>query len=319
MEIGFIGTGSIGTPMAANILAAGFNLVVHDAVREKAVPLLEQGALWVDSPKEMAERCDILCTCLPGPKEMEQVTLGHRGVVEGLRQGMTYVDHTTNSPLLARKVHATFREYGVEMLDAPVSGGSELAETRDILVMVGGDKATFDLCKPVLGAMAKWVQYTGDIGTGSICKITHNAAVFCTNIAMAECWTLAVKAGVEPQVILDVFREGGLGRMTNLQVRLPETYFQGNFDPRFSLNLARKDLGLATELGRAYHVPTAMVDICEQQHVAAVNRGLGNRDSAIVLTLQEEVAGIQVRLGPATLGKDGQPAPSELFEETAED
>ena len=131
----------------------------------------------------------------------------------------------------------------------------------------------------------------------------HNAAAFCADMAMAECWSLAVKAGVEPEVILDVFRRAALGRMTNLHVRLPETYFLGNFDARFALNIARKDLGLATELGRAYEVPTRMVDICEQEYAEAISRGWSDRDSSIVLTLQEERAGVQVRLPESGHGR----------------
>lgn len=296
MEVGFIGTGNIGTPMAANILAAGFSLVVHDITKERAALLLQQGARWADSPREVAERCDIVCTCLPGPTEMEQVTLGDRGILEGVRQGAAYIDHTTNSPLLVRKVHDIFRERGADMLDAPVSGGAELAVTRELLVVVGGDKATFDRCMPVLEAVGKWVRHTGDIGTGCICKITHNAAVFCMNQAMAECWTLAVKAGVAPEVILDVFRNGALGRLANLHVRLPETYLRGDFNPRFALNIATKDMKLAMELGQAYDVPMPLVDLCEQEHVEAMSRGWSDRDGTIVLTLQEERAGVQVRL-----------------------
>ena len=296
MDVGFIGTGNIGTPMAANILKAGFNLVVHDIVKSNAAPLLQQGAEWADSPKEVADCCDIICTCLPGPAQMEEVTLGAGGIAEGMRRGAVYIDHTTNSPLTVRKIHDVFRERGVDMLDAPVSGGAEGAATRDLFVMVGGDPATVAGCMPILDAVGKQVYHTGEIGAGSVCKIMHNAASFCADMAMSECWSLAVKAGVQPQVILDVFRRAALGSMTNLHVRLPETYFQGNFDARFALNIAHKDLGLATELGQAYQVQMRMVDICEQEYAEAMSRGWSDRDSSIVLTLQDERAGVQVRL-----------------------
>ena len=115
MKGGFIGTGNIGTPMASNILTAGFSLVVHAVVKSKATPLLQQGAEWADSSKEVAARCDIICTCLPGPPQMEEVTLGPGGIVEGMRQGVVYIDHTTNSPLAVRKVHDIFGERGVDM------------------------------------------------------------------------------------------------------------------------------------------------------------------------------------------------------------
>ena len=120
MRVGFIGTGNIGTPIAANILKAGYELIVHDIVKEKADYLLELGAQWADSPREVAEACQFVCACLPGPREMEQVTLGEGGILEGLTSGSVYIDHTTNSPELAQRVHGIFKERGVDMLDAPV-------------------------------------------------------------------------------------------------------------------------------------------------------------------------------------------------------
>ena len=296
MRVGFIGTGNIGTPIAANILKAGHSLVVHDIVREKADYLLELGAEWADSPSAVTSICDVTCTCLPGPTEMEQVTLGPGGILEGMRPGSTYIDHTTSSPLLAQRVHGVLKERGVGMLDAPVSGGVEGARIRDLLVMVGGDNDTFEKCKPLLEAIGERVYDTGDIGAGCICKIMHNTAVFCTDMAMAECWTLAIKAGVAPEVIVDVFRNGALGRMSNLSMRLPDTLFRGDFDPRFALRIARKDLGLATDLARTFNVPMRLAELCEQEYMEAMGRGWEDRDSSIVLTLQEERAGVQVRL-----------------------
>lgn len=296
MRVGFIGTGNIGTPIAANILKEGNELIVHDIVKEKADFLLELGAQWADSPKAVAEACQFICACLPGPVEMEQMTLGEGGLLEGLTSGSVYIDHTTNSPELAKRVHGIFKERGVDMLDAPVSGGVEGAMIRDLLVMVGGDEETFQRCKPILDAIGERVFHTGGIGAGCTCKIMHNTAVFCADMAMAECWTLAVKSGVAPEVIVDVFRNGALGRMSNLSMRLPDTYFRGDFDPRFALRIARKDIGLATDLARTHNVPMRLAEMCEQEYMEAMGRGWEDRDSSIVLTLQEERAGVQVRL-----------------------
>ena len=260
MRIGFIGTGNIGAPMAANILKAGFELVVHDIHRAKTEPLIAQGAAWADSPRAVAEQCDITCTCLPGPAEMEPVTLGPSGILEGAPQGSVYIDHTTNSPLLARRVHEAFAGKGVAMLDAPVSGGVEGAMVRDLLVMVGGDEQTFQRCLPVLQAIGERVKHTGGIGTGCICKIMHNTAVFCADLAMTECWTLAIKSGVPAETIIDVFRNGAIGRMSNLWGRLPDTLFRGDFDARFALQTAQKDLRLGQELADAYDVPMPLAD-----------------------------------------------------------
>ena len=296
MRIGFIGTGNIGTPMAANILKAGFELVVHDIVEDKAGPLVQAGALWAGSPRDVAAQCDITCSCLPGPAEMEPVTLGPGGILEGAWAGSVYIDHTTNSPLLARRVHEAFAEKGVAMLDAPVSGGVEGAMVRDLLVMVGGDEAVFRRCLPVLEAIGERVKHTGGSGTGCICKIMHNTAVFCADLAMTECWTLAIKSGVPAETIVDVFRNGAIGRMSNLWGRLPDTLFQGDFKARFALRTANKDLHLGEELAEAYDVPMPLAEVCRELYSEAMFRGWEDNDSSIVLTLQEERAGVQVRL-----------------------
>jgi 3-hydroxyisobutyrate dehydrogenase-like beta-hydroxyacid dehydrogenase len=296
VKIGFIGVGNIGRPMAGQLLAAGHELLVHDRRHEAATDLLASGAAWAESPAELAARCEMVATCLPGPADMEQVCLGPAGIVQGIGPGTLYVDHTTNSPFLVRRVHATLGAKGVEMLDAPVSGGMEGARTRDLLVMVGGERRAFERARPVLDALAKRVLYTGGIGSGSIAKIMHNCASFTLDLVMAECWTVGVKAGVDPEVIVDVFNQAALGQMMSLKVRLPATYLRGNFEPRFSLALARKDLGLALELARATEVPMRLGALCEQEMIEAVARGWANRDSSIFLTLQEERARVEVRL-----------------------
>jgi len=296
MRVGFIGTGNIGTPMATNILKAGFDLVVHDIHKEKTDSLTAEGAQWADSVKDLAAECDIICTCLPGPAEMEPVTLGPGGILEGAREGSVYIDHTTNAPLLARKVHAAFAEKGVAMLDAPVSGGVEGATIRDLLLMAGGDEAVFERCRPVLEAMGERVKYTGGIGTGCICKLMHNTAVFTADMAMNECWTLAIKSGVSPETIIDVFRQGAIGRMSNLWFRLPDTYFRGDFNARFALRTANKDLHLGEDLAEAFEVPMPLAQVCREIYEQAMERGWEEKDSSIVLTLQEERSGVQVRL-----------------------
>jgi 3-hydroxyisobutyrate dehydrogenase len=296
MRIAFIGVGNIGHPMAAQLLEAGHALVVHDVRREAARELVAAGAEWADSPAAAASACEVIATCLPGPAEMETVCLGAGGLLQGVKPGALYIDHTTNSPLLARRVHERLAGKQVDMLDAPVSGGMEGAQTRDLLVMVGGERHVFDRARPVLDAIAKRVLYTGGIGTGSIAKIMHNCASFTLDVVLAECWTVGVKAGIDAATIVDVFNQAALGHQMSLKVRLPATYLRGNFEPRFSLALARKDLGLALELARATHTPMRLSSLCEQEMVEGIARGWADRDSSIVLTLQEERAGVQVRL-----------------------
>jgi 3-hydroxyisobutyrate dehydrogenase len=296
MPVGFIGVGNIGRPIAGQLLQAGYPLVVHDLRPDAAAPLLEAGATWAPSLPAVAAQCEVVATCLPGPGEMQHVVLGPAGLLEHLRPGSLYIDHTTNAPALVRQVHALLQARGVDMLDAPVSGGMEGAQTRDLLVMVGGAEAVFQRARPFLDAIARRVMYTGDSGCGCICKIMHNCAVFTLDQVMTECWTTGVKAGVTPQTLIEVFTQAALGHMTNLKVRLPATYFQGDFTARFALQLARKDVGLATELARQYNVPMRLAALCEQDLMQALARGWAEADASKVLLLQEERAQVQVRL-----------------------
>jgi 3-hydroxyisobutyrate dehydrogenase len=304
MKIGFIGIGNIGAPIAGQLLRAGHDLIVHDRRREAAAGLLTAGAGWAESPAELARDCEVLATCLPGPVEMEAVCLGPSGLVSAMRPGSLYIDHTTNAPSLVRRVHALLAEKGVGMVDAPVSGGMEGASTRDLLAMAGGEAGDFARARPLLDAIAKRVIYTGGIGTGSIAKIMHNSATFTLDLVMAECWTTALKAGIDATTIVKVFTEAALGNQMNLKVRLPATYLRGDFAARFSLALARKDLGLALQLSQETGTPMRLAALCEAEMSEAVARGWGDRDASIFLTLQEERAGVQVRL-PSTADKAG--------------
>jgi 3-hydroxyisobutyrate dehydrogenase len=299
MKIGFIGTGNIGAPIAGQLLRAGHQLLVHDIRRNAAEPLLASGAEWRDTPTALAAQCETVATCLPGPKEMEAVCLGPAGLVAHLQPGALYIDHTTNAPSLARRVHALLADKNIAMLDAPVSGGMEGAQTRDLLVMAGGDDAAFARARPLLDAIAKRIIHTGAVGTGSIAKIMHNCASFTLDMLLAECWTTGVKAGIDAATIVRVFNEAALGQQMSLKVRLPATYLRGDFNPRFSLALARKDLGLAMDLARETKTPMRLAALCEQELLEAVGRGWADRDASIALTLQEERAGAEVRLPPA--------------------
>jgi 3-hydroxyisobutyrate dehydrogenase len=296
MKIGFIGVGNIGAPIAGQLLKAGHALTVNDIRRENAAALIAAGAAWSDTAAACAAEADIVATCLPGPPEMEAVCLGPNGIAERLKPGALYIDHTTNAPSLVRRVHAALAASGVAMVDAPVSGGMEGAQTRDLLVMVGGETAAFARARTPLDAVAKRVIHTGGIGTGSIAKIMHNAASFTLDLVMAECWTAGVKAGIDAATIVRVFNEAALGHQMSLKVRLPATYLRGDFAPRFSLALAKKDLGLALDLARESGAPMRLVAICEEELQEAMRRGWADRDASIFLTLQEERANVAVRL-----------------------
>ena len=297
MQVGFIGLGNMGRPLAGWVLKAGFPLVVHDIRAGAAAPLLEQGATWADSPRELAARCEVVCTCLPGPPEMQAVTLGPRGIVEGLRPASVYIDHTTNSPEVVRQVGATIAARQADMLDAPLDGGREGALEGQLTLFVGGDEAVLHRVRPVLQAFSRSVVWVGDLGAGSVTKLVHNALAMSIDLLLTECLTLGAKAGVTVPRLIEAFRQGCIvSENMTFTKRMPATLFRGDFAARFALKLAYKDFRLASELAARHGVPTRLIDLCQMELLEAMNRGWGDQDRTVASTLQEERAGVQLRV-----------------------
>jgi 3-hydroxyisobutyrate dehydrogenase len=295
MRIGFIGLGNMGGPMALNLIKAGHTLIVHDVRREAAARHLAQGAKWADSAQAVARASELILTSLPGPKDVETVALGPGGILEGAVAGMIYADLSTGSPTVMRKLHAAFKAKGVHVLDAPVSGGVIGATRGTLQVMVGGEEAIYNEVKDVLTGIGK-VGYMGPIGAGTIAKLVHNMISICTRGIIAEGFTLGVKAGVKPEALLEAIRGASYGQGYMLSHMLPDVIFKGDFDTvRFALKLARKDVGLATELAREFDVPMPMASLHEQTMIEALVRGWGDKDSLAPWMLQEEAAGVKVR------------------------
>jgi len=296
MKVGFIGLGTMGGSMAYNTLQGGYELVVHDLRREAATPHLEAGATWADTPRQVADSTDIVFTSLPGPAEVEAVALGEDGLLPGMTEGKVYFDLSTSSPALIRRIHQTFSARGIHVLDAPVSGGPRGAQTRNLAVWVGGDEEVYQRCKPVLDAIGDKVYYVGSIGSGSIAKLVHNCAGYIIQCALAEVFTMGVKAGVEPLALWQAVRWGVQGRRGTFE-GLAEHLLPGKFDPPdFALRLACKDVDLAVAVGREYDVPMRLANLALQELTEALNRGWGERDSRVAMLLQEERAGVQVRV-----------------------
>ena len=298
MKIGFIGTGNMGNPMAVNLVKAGHQLTVHDLRREAATNLLEMGAQWVDSPKEAVPGNEVVFTSLPAPRDVEAVVLGESGILEGAADGSIYVDLSTNSPTVIRRLHEIGASQGVTVMDAPVSGGVYGAAAATLAVMVGGDEAVFDRIKPALDAIGSHVVYCGPIGSGAICKICNNLLSMGTGVLLSEALTLGVKAGVDLAVLADVIANSS-GSCRRLTEKFPRFLFKGNFEPGFATALAAKDVRLATDLGREYGIPMDLSNLIDQRHVEAMHRGWGPEDSDAVARLQEEKAGVQLRLPEA--------------------
>jgi 3-hydroxyisobutyrate dehydrogenase len=301
MKVGFIGLGTMGASMASNLQRGGFELVVHDVRKDAAKPHLAAGAAWADSPREVAALAEVVLTSLPGPLEVEAVALGTGGLLEGISAGKAYFDLSTSSPTLIRRIHGVFAARGAAVLDAPVSGGPRGARTRKLALWVGGDESVFARHKPVLDAMGDQAFYVGPIGAGAVAKLVHNCAGYAMQCALAEVFTMGVKAGVEPLALWKAVRQGAIGRQRVFD-RLADHFLSGSYDPpAFALRLAHKDVSLATSLGREHNVPMRMANLALEEMTEALNRGWGDRDSRVAMLLQQERAGVDVRVDLARL------------------
>jgi 3-hydroxyisobutyrate dehydrogenase len=299
MRIAFIGLGNMGRHMAANLQKAGHEIVVHDVRQEAAERHLANGAAWANSAAEAAQGAELILTSLPGPKQVEEVALGEGGILQGAAKGAVYADLSTSSPTLIRRIYQTFAEQGVHVLDAPVSGGPVGAERGTLQVMVGGDEEIYERVRSALLGIGDKVSYIGAIGAGAIAKLCHNTLSYCAALAAAEVFTLGVKAGVEPEKLLEAIQGGAFGQGNLLKHRLPNIIFKGGFDEAgFYLALARKDVGLATELAREHNVPMNVASLAEQALIEGLARGWEAKDSSAIWMLQEERAGVTVRTEP---------------------
>ncbi|MFN8525658.1 MAG: NAD(P)-dependent oxidoreductase [Chloroflexota bacterium] len=296
MRIAFIGLGNMGRHMAANVLRAGHQVVVHDARRSAAQPHLAAGATWANTAAEAAQGAELILTSLPGPKQVEEVALGEGGILQGAAAGAVYADLSTSSPTLIRRIHQELGAQGIHVLDAPVSGGPIGAERGTLQIMVGGDEAIYERVRPALLAIGDKVSYVGAIGAGEVAKLCHNTLSYCATVAAAEVFTLGVKAGVAPEKLLEVIQGSAFGQGNLLKHRIPNIVFKNGFDEAgFYLALARKDVGLATELSRELNVPMNMAALAEQALIEGLSRGWEARDSIAIWELQEERAGVKVR------------------------
>jgi 3-hydroxyisobutyrate dehydrogenase len=294
MKVGFIGLGTMGASMASNLQKGGHELVVNDVRREAAAPHLAAGAVWADTPCQVAEAAHVVFTSLPGPVEVEDVAIGPNGLIQGMRPGGALFDLSTNSPTLVRRLEALFKDKGFHVLDAPVSGGPKGAKSGKLALWVGGDRQVYDRYKPVLDAIGDQPYYVGPIGAGSVAKLVHNCAGYAMQTALAEVFTMGVKAGVDPLTLWKAVRQGAGGRRRTFD-GLADQFLPGTFDPpAFALKLAHKDVSLATALAREVGVPMRLANLTLEELTEALNRGWAQRDSRVAMLLQEERAGVQI-------------------------
>ena len=293
MKIGFIGLGIMGKPMSLNLLKAGYQLVVMDVFEPAVAELVAAGAGAAATPRAVAEQADIIITMLPNSPQVKQVVLGEQGVIEGARPGAVVIDMSSIAPLVSREVAGKLAANGVEMLDAPVSGGQPKAIEGTLSVMVGGAQEVFDRCYPIMKAMAGSVVRTGDIGAGNITKLANQVIVALNIAAMAEALVLATKAGVEPELVFQAIR-GGLAGSTVLEAKAP-LVLDRKFNPGFRINLHIKDLANALDTSHELGVPLPLTASVMEMLQALKVDGQGDADHCSLVRYYEKMAQVEVR------------------------
>jgi 2-hydroxy-3-oxopropionate reductase len=293
MKIGFIGLGIMGKPMSKNLLKKGYELVVCDVVKAAVDEVVAAGAKAAATPKDVAKQVDIIITMLPNSPQVKQVVLGENGVIEGAKAGMTVIDMSSIAPLVSREVAAKLAEKGVEMLDAPVSGGEPKAIDGTLSVMVGGKKEVFDKYFDVMKSMAGSVVLTGAIGAGNVTKLANQIIVAINIAAMSEALVLATKAGVEPELVYKAIR-GGLAGSTVLDAKAP-LVMDRKFNPGFRINLHIKDLNNVLETCHEIGVPLPLTaSVMEMMQVLKVD-GMGDLDHGSLIRYYEKLAKVEVK------------------------
>lgn len=293
MKIGFIGLGIMGKPMSKNLLKAGYELVVCDVVKAAVDELVAAGAKAVATPKEVAQQTDIIITMLPNSPHVKTVVLGENGVIEGAKKGAIVADMSSIAPLVSREVAQKLAEKGIEMLDAPVSGGEPKAIDGTISVMVGGKQEVFDKCYPILKVMAGSVVRTGDIGAGNITKLANQIIVAINIAAVSEALTLASKAGVEPELVYQAIR-GGLAGSTVLDAKAP-MMMDRNFKPGFRINLHIKDLNNVLETSHGVGVPLPLTAAVMEMMQSLKVDGYEMEDHSSLVKYYEKLAKTEVK------------------------
>ena len=295
--IGFVGLGTIGGVVAGNILKAGHAMMVYDIEPAATQPLVAAGARRAASAADVARDCRIIFTSLPGPPEVEAVALGSNGLFHGVREGSIYVDLSSSSAELIRRVAAEFAKRGARVMDAPLIVGRRGIANRSVQVLASGGAETYREVQPLFDAFSDTVVYTGELGTGTVIKLAHNLVRRGIGLAIGEGLVLGAKAGVDPELLWDCMYWGLDVQLNQLKKHFAETVFTGNYQQRasFGIGLSRKDVGLATDLGRQLNVPMPIAALVEQMMIHAISRGWSEQSTASLFRLQEEAAGIEVR------------------------
>lgn len=292
MKIGFIGLGIMGKPMAKNLIKAGHALVVFDVVEKNMEELVAAGAESAASSREVAAQCDTIITMVPNSPHVKAAVCGPNGVLEGAKKGALLIDMSSIAPLASQEICKACAEKGVRMIDAPVSGGEPKAIDGTLSIMVGGDKAAFDEAYDMLSVMGASVVHCGDIGAGNTTKLANQVVVALNIAAVAEAFTLAKKAGVDPEKVFDAIK-GGLAGSTVMNAKVP-MMLAGNYKPGFKIDLHIKDLNNALETGHGVGSPlpltAAVMEMLQTLHAD----GEGQSDHSALARYYAKLSGTKI-------------------------
>lgn len=292
MKLGFIGLGIMGRPMAKNLLKAGYELIVVDMNKSAVEELVSAGADSASTPAEVASKVDIIITMLPNSPHVKTVALGENGLIESAKKGKVLIDMSSIAPGASQEVAKCLAEKGMEMLDAPVSGGEPKAIDGTIAVMVGGNKDVFDANKAILDVMAGSVVYVGKIGAGNTTKLCNQVVVALNIAAVSEAMILAKKAGVDPDLVYQAIR-GGLAGSTVMDAKAP-LMMDRKFDPGFRIDLHIKDMSNALETSRAVGAPLPLAAQAMEIMQAIKLDGCGVEDHSSIVKFYEKIANVEV-------------------------
>lgn len=292
-RVGFIGLGIMGKPMARNLIRAGFPLVVHNRSRAAVDELVKMGATAANSPSEVASQVDTIITMLPNSPDVELVATGSNGLKDGVKTGQLFIDMSTINPIVSQQIARELAPRGVAMIDAPVSGGEKGAIDGALSIMAGGEPQDFERALPIFQALGKTITHMGPLGTGGFTKLANQIIVAINLTAIGEALVFGTKAGVDPQKMIRALA-GGLAGSKCLDQK-SEKILSGDFGPGFKIDLHFKDLNLIHDAARSVGAPVPAAAFVEQLFEALRVRGRGGYDHSGVITLFEDLAGIQVR------------------------
>jgi 2-hydroxy-3-oxopropionate reductase len=292
-KIGFIGLGIMGRPMAKNLLKAGFSLVVYDINSSAVEDLVRAGAQGAGSSKEVAGQTEMIITMLPDSPEVKEAILGKGGVIEGIKTGSVIIDMSSINPLVSQEIAKILKTKGVEMLDAPVSGGEPMAVQGTLSIMVGGDAKMFNECLDIFRHLGKNIVHAGDLGAGGFTKLCNQIIVALNIAAVGEALTLGVKAGLDPQVIFMAIR-GGLAGSTVMEAKVPMIIGR-NFKPGFKIKLHHKDLNNALATAKDLGVALPLSGLMQQILVSLITDGKEENDHSAIATFFEKISKVEIR------------------------